>query len=81
MTRLIKHWRLIVVLIGVLSVVGVVLYFGHTKYREGYNKATQACEMEKQRAIDEALSINKKQRAVIRPDDRVLIERLRGGWF
>jgi predicted negative regulator of RcsB-dependent stress response len=72
-----KYWKYIGVALAVLSVIGALLYYGHTKYHEGYDKAFSECEAQKQRTIDDRQKTREKQNRVIRPDTPAYIKRLR----
>lgn len=71
-----NYWKLISLGISVLALFGALFYYGHTKYREGYDKAFSACEIQKQRTIDERQKTKDRQDSVPRPDDSDYINRL-----
>jgi len=74
---MIKHWR------GVLSVAGVLLLIGLYYYVRGlgYDQCELKYEIKRLKAIEETLNVKEKQNSVVRPDDVELINCLRSGTF
>jgi len=69
-----KYWRYITIILGVLSVLGTLWGYGHTKYREGY----KACEQAQQAQEIEGIKNREKIRTKItRLPDTDLDTRLR----
>lgn len=77
MLMLIKHWKLIAALLGVLGIAGGFWYYGCVKFKEGYNKGIGECEAQKQEAINENINTRKKQDGVIRLGDNSLYDSMR----
>lgn len=74
-----KNWRLVIACISILSALGGVFYYGHTKYREGHKDATRVCNEQREGTKNAAIKTRLEQDNVIRPDDAAYIERLLGG--
>ena len=66
MIFLFKYWKYIAVALAVLSVLGALWYYGHTKYREGYN----ACVSVQEKANVEGIKNREKtnQKLIRLPD-------------
>lgn len=74
---MIKHWKLIVGGVAVLSVAGAFWLYGYTQYHKGKKNERAVCEAEKQATIEDRLKIRDEQDKIIRPDTRIYIKRLR----
>ena len=75
-----KNWRLVSLILAVLSLLGALWYYGHTKYRQGWDE----CTVEQEKAEIEGVKIrdetqNKFDRYSPTDIDKLLIARwLRG---
>lgn len=63
-----KNWRIIAVALAVLSVAGGLWYYGHTKYRQGFDECTTAQE----RAQTEAVKNTTKEKDKINVKEQSL---------
>lgn len=50
-----KYWRYIALVLAVLSLLGALWYYGHTKYRQGWDECTVAQEKAQNEAIKDTL--------------------------
>jgi len=53
-----KNWRYIAIILAVLSVLGALWYYGHTKYRQGWDK----CTLEQDKAEMEGIKTREETR-------------------
>lgn len=72
MIFLLKYWKYIGLVLAVLSALGALFYYGHTKYQKGFDKAQGECEAAKAKVINENVQIRRNQDRVVRHDDAAL---------
>lgn len=70
-----KHWRIIALILAVLSVLGALWAYGHTKHREGYDQCTvEQAEAEiKSKETKDEIKV-KNHRAPLSDIDKRLID-------
>ncbi len=74
---ILRHWKIALILISILSLLGGLFYYGHTKYRKGFDKATSICEWQKQEVINGNIKIKQQQDAVGRISVDEFLKRVR----
>lgn len=79
MIFILKYWKYIAIILGVLSLAGAFYAYRATLIAKGYDKATEECKNQKQEAINENIKIKQKQDIINRPSDSIYIKRLRDG--
>lgn len=75
MIFLIRYWKYIALILAVLSVLGGLWYYGHTKYRQGWDECTteqEKAEIKSKETKDEIKT--KNHRASLSDIDKRLID-------
>lgn len=52
MLWLLKNWKITLPILAALSLLGAFWYHGHNEYGKGYQRATDVCQIEKQRQTE-----------------------------
>lgn len=80
MIFLIRYWKYIALVLAVLSLLGALWYYGHTKYRQGYEQCTteQAKAEIKSKETKDEIRIKNKHAPLSDIDKRLVADWLYG---